>query len=356
MRFRTAVAFLVGVLAVGLAWLLAAPVDIDPETWTPGPNPWGTPPWVSNGELSRVTRLSLEGAVGPEDIEVLPDGSLMTGVEDGRLLLLRRGKLRTIADTGGRPLGITRGVDGAFWVADGERGLLRVTLGGEVAVAATAADGIPFGFTDDVDVTADGRVWFTDADHAWGPTRLKEAVLEGRPNGRLLVYDPATSKVSTVADGLHFANGVAVGPDGGYLLLTETLRHRVLKVWLRPDRLGQVEVVLDNLPGYPDNITHAGRGVFWVALFGPRTAFHDAAASSALLRKVAARAPGMVLARTPRHPIAVAVNHLGRVLHVLDDPDGGYAPLTSVTEREGKLYLGSLYEPDMGVATAPIRR
>ncbi len=338
------------------AWLLLAPVDIDPETWTPDPNPWGTPPWVGNGELSRIQRLSLEGAVGPEDIEVLPDGSLLTGVDDGRLLHLRNGKLSTLAETGGRPLGITLGVDGAWWVADADKGLLRVTGKGQVEVMATEADGLPFGTTNDVDVTADGRVWFTDADHHWSLGQLKQALLEGRPNGRLMVYDPDSRQVQSVVDGLHFANGVAVGPDGSYLLVAETLRNRVLKVWLRPDRFGQTDVVVDNLPGYPDNITHAGRGVFWVALFGPRSPIKDAAASSLLLRKVAARAPGKLLTRTRRHPIAVAINHLGRVLQVVDDPRGSYAPLTSVVEREGKLYLGSIHEPDIGVATAPLRR
>ncbi len=342
-------------LLAAVAWLLLAPVGFEPVLWQPEEDPMGTGPWQPNSKLSGVTRLSLDGATGPEDIEVLPDGTLLTGVADGRILRWRDGILDTVADTGGRPLGLVRSVQGGLWVADAERGLLHVAHDGSITVAATEADGLPFAFTDDVDIAPDGWVYFTDADHRWGHHQLKSAALEGGAYGRLLRYRPTDGQVETVMDGLHFANGVAVSGDGTYLLLTETLRSRVLKVFLTPERFGQHEVVIDNLPGYPDNITNAGRGVYWVALFGPRSDIKDAAASSALLRKVAARAPGTLLTRTRRRSMAVAISHVGRVLQFMDDPGGNYAPVTSVTEFGGTLYLGSLKEPDIGQATAPLR-
>ena len=347
---------LLGLLLLAVAWLLLGPVPIAPVAWTPLPDPLGVDPYQGNGKLGRLTRVELQGATGPEDVHVEPDGTLVTGVLDGRLLRLRRGELSVLADTGGRPLGLEPDGQGGFWVADARRGLLRVSRGGEVTVAASAYEGRPFGFPDDVDVGPDGVVYFTDADWRWGTDDLKLAALEGAPNGALYRHDPKTGQTTRIKDGLHFANGVAVGPEGSYLLLTETLRLRVLKVWLTPDRLGETEIVVENLPGYPDNVTSAGAGVFWVALYGPRSALKDRAMSTPWLRKVAARIPGPGLTRTRRHGMAVAVTHLGRVLHFLDDPEGGFAPVTTVREHGGSLYLGSLGEGAIGRVTAPIRR
>ncbi|MCB9781140.1 MAG: SMP-30/gluconolactonase/LRE family protein [Alphaproteobacteria bacterium] len=343
------------VLLLVLAWLLAWPVDIDPQAWDPGPPTIGASPYDSNGRLARLSRLNIGDAHGPEDIEVDPDGTVITGVDDGRILELRRDQVKVLANTGGRPLGLDRDRKGRLWVADAVHGLLRVDKDGEVQVIVGEVDGERLRFTDDVAVAPDGKVYFTDADRVFGHARMKESLLDGGPHGRLLVWDPDTEQVSVLMDGLHFANGVAMGTGGRYLLLCETLRMRVHKVWLTGDRAGESEVVVDHLPGFPDNITSAGGGVFWVALASPRTALKDAGLRLPLLRKIGARLPTDILTRPRRHPQAVAISHLGRVLHYLDDPAGGYAPLTTVREAGGSLYLGSLEEPAVGRATAPLR-
>lgn len=344
------------VLLAAVAWLSLAPVSISPVAWTPLPDPMGVPPFVGNGKLGRLSRLPLQGAEGPEDVHVDPDGTLTTGVRDGRILRLRNGEQTVLADTGGRPLGLEPDRQGGFYVADARKGLLRLSRGGQVTAVATGHDGQPFGFPDDVDVGPDGTVYLTDADRTRGIDELKSSLLEGAPNGVLYAVDPSSGQTTPLVQGLHFANGVAVGPEGRYLLVVETLRLRVLKVWLTPEKRGQTEIVLENLPGFPDNLTAAGGGVFWVALYGPRSALKDRAMATPWLREVAARIPGAGLTRTRRHGMAVAFNHLGKVLHFLDDPDGGFAPVTTVQEEGGSLYLGSLSEDAVGRVTAPIRR
>lgn len=339
-----------------VAWLGLAPVQISPQAWSPLPDPMGVGPFQSNGKLGKLSRLPLDAAQGPEDLYIDPDGTITTGVVDGRILRLRNGEQTVLAQTGGRPLGLESDRKGGFWVADARQGLLRVSRKGQVAVVATGHDGQPFGFADDVDVGPDGTVYMTDADRRWGIDDLKSALLEGAPNGALYAVDPTSGQTTALVEGLHFANGVAVGPEGRYLIVVETLRLRVLKVWLTAERRGQTEIVLENLPGFPDNVTSAGGGVFWVALYGPRSALKDRAMSTPWLRQVAARIPGAGLTRTRRHGMAVAFNHLGQVLHFLDDPGGAYAPVTTVQEHGGSLYLGSLSEDAIGRVTAPIRR
>lgn len=57
--------------------------------------------------------------------------------------------------------------------------------------------------------------------------------LQGEKSGRLLKYDPKTKKTSFLLGGLHFANGVALGPKEEYVLVVETSSVRVSRYWLK---------------------------------------------------------------------------------------------------------------------------
>ena len=56
----------------------------------------------------------------------------------------------------------------------------------------TEADKLPFRCTNDLDVAADGTIYFTDASYKFPLTLLKADLLEHQPNGRFLAYDPRT--------------------------------------------------------------------------------------------------------------------------------------------------------------------
>ena len=66
-------------------------------------------------------------------------------------------------NTGGRPLGIDFDGNGNLIVADGYIGLLSIAPDGKITTLLTSVDGIPLGFTDDVDVAADGKIYFNAA-------------------------------------------------------------------------------------------------------------------------------------------------------------------------------------------------
>ena len=75
-------------------------------------------------------------------------------------------------------------------------------------------------FPDGVDVAADGTIWFTDATARYPDGEIHYEVLEGRPSGRLLTYDPATEMTQVRVADLRFPNGIALGPDDEYVLIT----------------------------------------------------------------------------------------------------------------------------------------
>jgi hypothetical protein len=71
------------------------------------------------------------------------------------------------------------------------------------------------------------------------------------------------------------------------------------------------------------------------------------------LRKIIWRLPKFVQPKPKRYAFVLGLAMNGRITHNLQDPKGRYAPVTSVLETRGRLYLGSLSEPAIGTLTAP---
>jgi sugar lactone lactonase YvrE len=349
---RTALAVLVAVLAYLAFW----PVPVEPVAWRPAPA-LINPAFAPNDGFRGLERVGEEDLRGPEAVTVDADGRVLTGTSDGRIVRIdpATGAREEVARTGGRPLGMAFGRDGGLWVCDAVHGLLLLTPEGELRTVATGHGGVPFRFADDVDVGPDGTVYFSDASSRFDYHEEREDIVEHGGHGRLLAYHPATRKTELLLAGLQFANGIAVAGDGSYVLVNETGAYRITRYWLAGPRRGRSDVFVDGLPGLPDNVTwSAERGAFWVALFSPRVGALDALAPYPFLRKVILRIPRFLQPDPAPQAFALALDEDGRVLEVLRDASAGaYAPVTSVREHRGVLWLGSLEERGVGRVPAP---
>jgi sugar lactone lactonase YvrE len=350
---RRALLALLVLLVAGVAYLSLAPVPLEPEVWRPPP----ARAWPGNDRLAGAAVLHGDLA-GPEAIAFDAGGRVVTGLLDGRIVRFAAdgaSGAELLAITGGRPLGLAYDAAGRLIVADARRGLLALARDGALATLATAHAGVPFRFTDDLAIARDGTIYFTDASSRFGFAAFKLDILDHRPRGRLLAYHPATGETSLVLGDLYFANGVALGPDDAYLLVAETASYRIRRVWLRGARAGQAETFADDLPGFPDNVSYApARRAFWVAIGSPRDAVVDALAPHPFLRKVVARLPEALQPAAKRHAWVLALDEHGRVVADLQraGPDA-YAPVSSVVERDGWLYLGSFAHAGVARARAP---
>ncbi|MBA4109793.1 MAG: gluconolactonase [Leptothrix sp. (in: Bacteria)] len=338
---------ILGSLAL-IAYLSLWPVEIEPTGWTP---PKLADSGATNTALKGIERLALDVGVGPEGISFDKQGRLYAGYKDGRVMRFAPdgSSPELLGNTGGRPWGTRAEADGSsVLVADAVKGLLRVKAG-QVEVLATQSGGVPFKLTDDVDQASDGMLYFTDASSKFGIDKMMADVMEHGDHGRLLSYDPRTQNVSTLMDGLHVANGVAVGPDDAFVLVAETLQYRVMRYWLKGQKAGTSEVFIDNLPGFPDNISYNGRDGFWLALFAPRDPMLDAALPYPAVLKLFHRIPEPLRPQAAKHGRVLKLDMGGKVLVDLQDAsDGAYAPITSVRERGNWLYFGSIEYPAMG--------
>ncbi len=356
MKFFGFLAVLLGLLT---AYLTLTPVPIDPVAWTPPEDVGKTGPFIANESLSAVTRLAEEQGIGPEDTTIGPAGWLYTGYEDGRIVRINQAEgaeaeAIEVANTGGRPLGLQFDADGNLIIADALKGLLSLSPDGRLDVLTDSVDGEKMIFVDDLDIASDGKIWFSDASTRFGiHDNLLDAV-ESRKTGRLLTYDPSTAVTKVELGDLGFANGVALAADESFVLVNETFRYRVTRLWLAGPKAGQSDIFLENLPAHPDNISRAPDGTFWIALVAPRSKQLDQLLPSPFLRKVLMRLPeawrGSLI---EPYGWVVNVNENGEVTGNLQDPNGRFGTITSVNERSGYLYLGSLTEQAVGQIPVP---
>ena len=273
-------------------WQQTAP-PMDPLAYRPPPAPGLVGPFVVNTRLRSAQRLGDGFIDGGEDVAVEAQGRVYTGIADGRILRLDAdadAEPELFADTGGRPLGLHFDADGTLWVADAWKGLMSVSPDGEVRLRVSEVDGVPLRFSNDLDIAADGRIYFTDSSRFSQPQYMLDA-FEARPHGRLIRYDPATDRAAVLLDGLYFANGVALSHDDSFVLVNETWRYRTLRLWLKGPKAGTHEVFIDNLPGFPDGIAADEQGGFWLALPTLRNAVLDRIHPYPWIKSLIARLP-----------------------------------------------------------------
>jgi hypothetical protein len=146
------------VLIAILAYLLLWPSPIDSVAYQPPPTPVLEGALAPNRLLESAELLALGQVSGPEDVEVDPSGKIYAGTLDGRIVAVPRVKgdseVKTLATTGGRPLGIATAPNGDLIVADAVKGLLSVSPDGRITTLPTDVAGKPVHFADDLDVTA----------------------------------------------------------------------------------------------------------------------------------------------------------------------------------------------------------
>ncbi|WP_207865870.1 SMP-30/gluconolactonase/LRE family protein [Pseudomonas fluorescens] len=329
-----------------LAFLLLMPTNVEPVAWKPQVAPSLTDGiYADNQRLKSAKQVGPGGIEGPEAL-LLEDDFLITGLHDGRLLRtsLDGQQRQVLADTGGRPLGLARHPNGLLVIADGVKGLLSLDAQGRLTALTTEANGLKFGFTDDVAIDKSGHyAYFSDASSRWGYGHDGEAIIEHGGDGRLLRYDFQTGKTSVLLDKLEFANGVTLGPDDAYVLVNETGAYRISRYWLTGPNAGTHDLFIDNLPGLPDNLAFNGRDRFWVALYTPRNPLLDGTAGHPFVRKMIVRAMMVLPKPVEKRGFVLGLDLNGKVIANLQDAsNGNYSPITTAREYGDWLYFGSL--------------
>ncbi|PKN83537.1 MAG: strictosidine synthase [Deltaproteobacteria bacterium HGW-Deltaproteobacteria-1] len=353
------IVFLLLVLA---AYLTFWPVPIVPVTWKAPMAPGYTGPYAVNTKLANLKIISLGKEEGPEHIAIGKDGKLYTTVKSGNILRMNPdgSEQEIFVNTGGRVLGFDFDASGNLIAADAFKGLLSIRPDKKITLLTNQVNGDPIRYADAVVVARSGKIYLSDASTRfapkdWGGTFEASIldIMEQSSTGRVLEYDPANKTTRVVARGFSFANGVALSRDERNLFVNETGKYRVWKILVSSKDLDmsnpddQAKLVLDNLPGYPDNLMRGLDGKIWLGFAKPRSALLEKISTPFLL-KLTLRLPRAMWPVPKAYGHVIAFTEEGKVVADLQDPRGAYPETTGVTETKDRLYIQSLHARYLG--------
>jgi ribose transport system permease protein len=326
-------------------------------------------PWAQNDRLEHARPIGLGRIESPEDVILGEDDHIYCGSRHGdivRFLAPDYERMETFAHIGGLPAGLAFDRDRNLHVCVAGMGVYRVTPAGEVQKVTSETnrslrsvnDDSRLRIPDDLDIAPDGRIFFSEATTRYEVHEWFVDALEARGNGRLICHDPSTGTTRTLLRNLRFPNGICVERSGQSLLFAETWVCTIKRYWFVGPRTGEVETVLENLPGFPDNINHASDGTYWVALCGMRNPSFDLAWQMPEFRR---RMTQRVSSDEWLFPnintgCIARFDASGRVLETLWDQTGERHPMvTSMREHKGRLFISGLSNNRIGVLDLPGR-
>ena len=328
----------------------------------PSVQPNSASPYAQNARLIHSQAIGLDQVEGPEDVILDRQDRLYGSTRDGNIIRFSGPDLKTrevFAHIGGRPLGMQFDRNENLIVAVAGMGVYGVKPDGEVFKVTDETnrtwyklnDDSRLRMADDLDIGPDGKIYFSDCTTRYEMTTNTLDILEARPNGRMVCYDPATRTTRTIINHFYFPNGVCVSHDGKSLLIASTSLCKIFRYWLEGPNKGRTEVLIDELPGNPDNINRASDGNYWLALVGIRTPTFDLAARKPgfRLRMVKQVPTDEWLAPALNHGCVLKFNEDGKALESWWDPTGiSHSTLTSMREHKSYLYLGGLENNRIG--------
>lgn len=315
---------------------------IDPVRWTPPPvdDLPDFPP-------AALTVVPMPGD-GPEDVVADAAGQLWTGLVDSRIVRVTPdGAATVMAATGGRPLGMHVARDGRVLICDSHRGLLAFDpTTNTLTTLVDSVAGRPLMFCSNVTETSDGTIYFTESTSRFHFEYYNGAILEARGTGGLYRLSP-DGTVTTLVDGLYFANGVTATADESALVFAETQGRRLSKYWLTGPAAGTVTPLAEHLPGMPDNISTGSDNRIWVALVSPIIpASERLAPLSPALRQLVWRLPDALLPKIkPQVWVAAFDADSGAAVSGIRTTHPQFGVVTGVVETGGKLWMSTIAFP-----------
>lgn len=318
--------------------------------------------YVLNDKLRDVDLIGLGELDGPEDVILDRQDNLYCGSRQGDIIRFfapdyKRHEI--FAHIGGQPLGLAMGKDEKIVVCVAGMGLYSVGQDRLVTKLSdetnrsllSIVDDSRLRLADDLDIAPDGRIFFSEATIRYEMFDWAVDALEARGNGRIICYDPHNNSTRTILPNLQFPNGICMAFDEESFVFAETWGCRINRYWYAGVKAGQLETVIPDLPGYPDNINRASDGNFWCALVGMRSPSFDLALRMpGFRRRMAQRvAPDEWMYPNMNTGCVIKFSIDGEILDVLWDLGGENHPmLTSMREHKGYLYLGGIHNNRIG--------
>ncbi len=350
-------------LGTSLILLTFQSCALHPASWTPPTKPILENVLEVNNRLLTSKKIDLKGWYGPEDIIFDKQGNLYCGVHigiqdfsDGKILKIsKEGQIDVFYDAGSWVAGLHFNSNNNLIALSHKQGLISISPDKKVTVLANKDENKrPFLIPNGLDIASDGTIYFSNTSHDL-PYDIKygrKLIMELKPNGGLYQYNPKTQKVTTLIDGTYFGNGVVLSKNEDFILMTETTKYRVIKYWLKGENKGKTEILMDNLPGFPNGISIREDGSFWLGFSTRRNDALDKIHPKKGMKKLVYALPEFMQPKQDKYGIILNISEQGEILSSLFDPTGKVIPEAgAVKENNRLLYIGGDIIPYIAVYT-----
>ncbi|RHX81148.1 SMP-30/gluconolactonase/LRE family protein [Leptospira yasudae] len=288
--------------------------------------------WIHKESLNR-----------PYGIAIDTSGYVYTGTADNKIMRIRTNeKVEPFAAVNGRPLGMVFDSSGNLLVCVEEVGIVEIKKdGSQRTLISELPDGSALRFPHGIDVSKNGRIYFTvsSRSHSWNESFLEE--LSSLPDGMILVADKNSNTLEILNEELFYPTGIALSSNEQFLLVTEPFRHRVSSVPLYGPKKGVEKFFLTNIPGIPGLISGNG-GSFWVGIPYYRNEVLDRVQEYPDIKNLLSGLPTFLFARNTPRGLVFALNDFGDITANYQDFSGSSINgVTAVLNHGGSIYLVS---------------
>lgn len=234
--------------------------------------------------------------------------------------------------------------------------------GPELALAAmneTNSTDMPF--CNDLAVSADGeRIYFT-APYSYPGASMAggtfgEAITLAR-NGYLWMFDRKKQVLSLVARDFNFIDGILVEGRGTAreesVLITETTKFKIDRLFVSGPKAGTHEVVWENLPGMPDGLDRDSEGRIWVGLIKKRSGIISWAHRNPWIKNLFLNLPRWLLPVPKQTGILCLSADGSRPLYYAMHDGKVLQDISVVVPYKDRLYLPDFSEKTHGVFSLP---
>lgn len=331
--------------------LLLASCAIDPQAWTSAPKPILEDEINLNDILLNIDKIDLLGYSGAEEFISDSAGNIYTGVHksptdfsSGAILkITKEGVVEEFLKTDAWVTGMAFNQLGHLVALMNGVGLISIHNGEVDTLLTETTLGKPILMGSGLKIGNDGTIYFANlsSTNQSSPKYFNKLILEMKPTGGVYAYDPRHKIVEVLSDGNYFANGLELSANEQYLLVSETSKYRILKYWLKGEKRGEVEVFMDNLPGFPNNIQLNSRGNYWIGFTTKRNDQLDKIHPNPGIKRLVYNLPEFLQPAADRFGMVFEVNKFGKVIRALYDSTGVEVSEAGAVYEYGEyLYLG----------------
>lgn len=325
---------------------------IDPLAWTPPTKPLFEGTYALNNRLSNVNKIPLQGYYGAEEFVVDSTGFIYCGVHKGPkdyssgaiLKIYPDNSVETYLKTDAWVTGMQFDNAGNLIALLNNVGLIQVNPDKSIdTLLMHTPDHKPLLMGTGLKIGKDGKIYFinTSGQEASSSKYISKLILEMKPTGGIYVYDPATKSTEILSNGNYFGNGLVLSQNEDFLLVSETSRYRLLRYWLKGPKKGTSEVFMDNLPGFPNNLSRSTSGNFWLGFTTKRNDQLDDIHPKINMKKFVYSLPEFVQPKAEKFGMVFEISEEGKIIQTLFDVTGlQVSEAGSILEYNGYLYLG----------------